>query len=366
MKILYDHQIFTGQKYGGISRYFCELYSHLSQLHDIEPEISVFYTDNDFYQRLFPNKRIIPDKKFPGKTTGINFLNLWNSKIHLMKSNFDLFHPTYYNPYFLDYLKEKPFVLTIYDMIHELFSEYFSPEDPTIRYKKRLVEMAACIITITQSTRNDIIRYFNIDEKRVNVIYLGNSLKATKEPSNLVLPPQYVLFVGDRHIYKNFNRFIVAIAPILLSNPSLYLVCAGGNAFSHEEISLLTKLGILPKVLQYPITDDILYHLYKNAICFVFPSLYEGFGIPILESFSSGCPVVLSNGGSLPEIGGDAAIYFDPYDEESIRNSIEYVIADESLRKRMQEKGYERVKDFSWTKTAQQTADVYRKLMNSR
>lgn len=250
-------------------------------------------------------------------------------------------------------------------MIHELFPEQFSKNDRTMYNKKILAKHADVIITISHNTKKDVSEIYNIDENRVFVIHLGNSLSSAKKPKNLNLPSQYILYVGDRHIYKNFYRFLVAIAPILYENPSLYLVCAGGKNFSSEEISLFDKQGILSRVLRYSVTDQILYHLYKNAICFVFPSLYEGFGIPILESFFSGCPAVLSTGGSLPEIGRDAAMYFDPYDEKSIRESVEKVIADDSLREKMRAKGFERVKEFSWTKTAEQTADVYRKVIES-
>ena len=366
MKILYDHQIFTAQKYGGISRYFCELYSHISQVPDIEPKISVFYSENAYYSQIFPHKTPIPERNFPGKQTGINLLNKYNSIIHLIKKNYEIFHPTYYDPYFLQYIKGKPFVLTVYDMIHELFPQYFPFKDTTIQNKKRLIEIADCIIAISQNTKRDIIKNYNIEEEKINVTYLGHSLYVTKKPSNLIFPSQYILFVGDRHIYKNFNRFLKAIAPILSQNSSLHLVCAGGKEFSQQEKALMDDLSLRNKVIWYPVTNETLYHLYNNAICFVFPSLYEGFGIPILESFFSGCPAVLSTGGSLPEIGGDAAVYFDPYDEVSMRNCIEDVLSDETKRDRLKEKGYKRVKEFSWIKTAQQTADVYRKVVGEK
>lgn len=365
MKILYDHQIFTAQKYGGISRYYCELYSHISQVSDIIPKISVFYSENAYYSQLFPHKIHIPENNFPGKQTSIHLLNKYYSIIHLIKKNYEIFHPTYYDPYFLQYIKGKPFVLTVHDMIHELFPQYFSLDDTTIRDKKRLIEMADSIIAVSQNTKRDIIKYYDIDEKIINVIYHGNSLYTTQKPGSLIFPSDYILFVGDRHTYKNFYRFLKAIAPILSKYPSLHLVCAGGKGFSQQETALMNNLSIRKKVVWYPITNETLYHIYKNALCFVFPTLYEGFGIPILESFFSGCPSVLSTGGSLPEIGGDAAVYFDPYDEESIRHCIENVIADESLRTKLREKGYRRVKEFSWMETARKTVEVYQRTIDS-
>ncbi len=123
-------------------------------------------------------------------------------------------------------------------------------------------------------------------------------------------------------------------------------------------------MNILHKVHHIKVDDNSLKNLYRNAEAFVFPSLYEGFGLPVLEAFSCGCPAILSNASSLPEIGGDGAIYFDPYDKESITNSIEKVLHDEEFRDNLIQKGYERQKFFSWKKTAASTKKVYESLLH--
>ena len=120
-------------------------------------------------------------------------------------------------------------------------------------------------------------------------------------------------------------------------------------------VLLLKDLKIEDRVDHYEINDRILAQLYKNAIAFIFPSLYEGFGIPVLEGFKCKCPAVLSNSSSLSEIAGEAAVYFDPEDRDSIEEAVKRVVYDADLRKKMIEKGSERVKDFSWRKTAEQT-----------
>ncbi|MCQ8894113.1 MAG: glycosyltransferase family 4 protein [Methanolinea sp.] len=365
MRVLYDHQIFTYQKYGGISRYFCEIYSHLKKYNLASPRISVLYSENAYYQSNL-NKKYFTSKDYPGKLTGIKFVNEYYSRIHLVKGNFDVFHPTYYDTYFLRWIKRKPFVITIYDMIHEIFPQFFSSDDFVFKNKQKLIDIADRVITISNNTKNDIVRYFNVDESKIDIIYLANSLKISKYPPGLRLPSQYILFVGDRHHYKNFAGFVTAITPLLKGSSPLHLVCAGGQDFSPEEVALLKKLSIWGKVLKYPITDESLYHLYNNAICFVFPSLYEGFGIPVLESFFSGCPAVLSNGGSLPEIGGQAAVYFDPLDLDSIHICVKRVVMDEQLRMNMRELGYERVKKFTWEEAARKTRDVYQKAIEDR
>ena len=120
-------------------------------------------------------------------------------------------------------------------------------------------------------------------------------------------------------------------------------------------------LGLEGAVSSRFVSDNQLAYLYQHALCFVFPSLYEGFGIPVLEAFASGCPVLLSNASCFPEVGGDAALYFDPYNPEEMAKTIENVVSDSNLRTQMIQRGHERVKAFSWDKTAAQTAEFYKK-----
>ena len=175
------------------------------------------------------------------------------------------------------------------------------------------------------------------------------------------IPNEYILYVGSRYRYKNFNRFIKAIAPFLISKPQLNLVCAGGGKFSKKELELLDKLNLRNKVVQFNFDDSSLPELYKNAILFAFPSLYEGFGIPVLEAFSCKCPIVCSNNSCLPEIAKDAAVYFDPFKEESILQAVKVLFENEFLREELVKKGTERLSYFSWEKAARETKMVYNK-----
>lgn len=370
MKILYDHQIFSLQKYGGISRYFCELYSHLHNMETIHPEISVVYSENSYYQELFHQKCSLPDQKTLGKylnfgkNIAINKINEYHCKKQIRNGNFDIFHPTYYNPYFLKNLEKKPYVLTVYDMIHELFPDMFNG-DITALHKKKVIECATKIIAISENTKTDIIRFYDIDPKKIEVIHLATSLQLLTPDISLNPPQKYILFVGNRVIYKNFTFFINSISSLLNEEKDLYLVCAGGGVFSDAEMHLLNELQIKKRVLHYPITNDsTLSQLYRKAILFVFPSLYEGFGIPVLESFSCGCPVAASNGSSLPEVGGEAVNYFDPNNSDSIQNVIENIVHNDSLQDSLRTRGYERLKCFSWEKTALNTKKVYENLLS--
>ena len=140
------------------------------------------------------------------------------------------------------------------------------------------------------------------------------------------------------------------------------VVCAGGSKFSNDEIILFKDSNIGHKIYHVPIDDQFLAYLYRNALAFIFPSLYEGFGIPALEAISCSCPTLLSNVSSLPEVGGDAALYFDPEDQSSLREALLEIIKNKSLRDLLKEKAKKQVKKFSWSKTSEETLNLYRKI----
>jgi glycosyltransferase involved in cell wall biosynthesis len=249
-------------------------------------------------------------------------------------------------------------------MIHERYDEIRAIEKKISDHKRLLAQKASKVIAISENTKRDIIRYFDVDEKKIDVVYLGNSITPISLPQNRIsVPNKYMLYVGVRSFYKNFQPFLASVVSSLAQDEELYLLCAGGGDFSGDEISLFRKFGIHQKVIHHPVSDDILGHLYRNARVFVFPSLYEGFGIPVLEAFACGCPAVLSDASSLPEIAMGAALYFNPADENSIRETVEKVLYDETVRKELIAKGYERVKEFSWEKTARETRKIYESLL---
>ena len=363
MKVLYDHQIFTSQIYGGISRYFVELMKNFENDDTIEYDLSLRYSNNYYLKQInnISYKTFFKNYNFRGKGRFTNYINKKISKKVICREHYDIFHPTYYDPYFLDFLNRKPFILTILDMIHEIFPEIFPLKDKTSERKKLLAQKATKIIAISENTKRDIIKILGIDEGKIEVIYLGNSLKINKDVKtiNIKIPEKYILFVGSRRGYKNFKLFIDAVSPLINEDNELNIVCVGGGDFSMIEIEKFRSLKIRGKLFYYSGSDSILACLYQKAIAFVFPSLYEGFGIPVLESFTCGCPVIVSNTSSLPEVAGEAAIYFDPTDKLSILNSIQKVIYNDKLRKQLINKGIERVKEFTWEKTADKTKKIY-------
>lgn len=366
MKVLYDHQIYSTQKYGGISRYFVELLKELNQIKNINTNTALLVSNNHYIsnESSINYSSLLPDNHNLDFST-IELLNRKNSEYYLKKSDFDIFHPTYYDTYFLEFLKDRPYVVTVYDMIHEKFKDLFPSADKTPENKKKLVERASKVIAISESTKKDIIDIYGIEPSRVKVVYLGNSLIPIRDCGFKIGTgiEKYVLFVGARYGYKNFTTFVKAAQKNLIEDAELSIVCVGGGAFNRSEQDLISDLGISNRIFQFDLDDDTLSQYYQNAELFVFPSLYEGFGIPVLESFACSCPLVCSNTSSLPEIASNGAEYFDPYSEESIYISIKKVLEDSNYRKQLVDNGRQRLEFFSWEKAAQETKKIYEDLL---
>lgn len=363
MKVLFDHQCFTNQDYGGISRYFVSLMNEFEKLNDVSYSLSLKYSNN-FYIRGKSGlsiKSYFPNANFRGKKFSSHLLNLPYSKSQIRNLNYDVFHPTYYNPYFLKRLNHKPFVLTVYDMTHELFPEIVHWFDKTAEQKKILVTKAKKIIAISHNTKNDLIEILKVPKDKIEVIHLASTINSDlgEDKEKLKVPERYMLYVGSRNYYKNFNNTVAAFNELVKNDDKLFLVCAGGGKFVDREIKLFNELKLADKIIHKPADDNSLAILYSNAILFIFPSLYEGFGIPALEAMNCDCPLALSNISSLPEVGGEAALYFDPNDPEDICNQLKKIIYDNSFRNQLIEKGKERRKEFSWHKTAIETIKLY-------
>ncbi len=356
IKVLYDSQIFTSQRFGGISRYFVELIRNMPG--DIDTEVAARFSHNVYIRDVVD----IPDfPAVPFKKDIVKFLNRRKSEAAIAEGCFDVFHPTYYNPYFLKNIR-KPFVVTVHDMIHERFPESFSPHDPTRNDKRKLVFAADHVIAISESTKRDLLDMYGLPEDKITVVYHGRTTDNVVPEKIEGLPEHYVLFVGDRNRYKNFGRMAEAFAIVKRRYPEMKLICTG-RPFGKDEHEMFRSLGIEGSVGQMFVSDGQLRYLYSNADCFVFPSLFEGFGFPVLEAFSAGCPIAMSNTSSLPEIGGDGGLYFDPLSAEDMSDKILQLIDDRTLRDKLTARGREIAGTFTWERTAAQTAEVYRSLL---
>jgi len=359
MKILYDHQAFM-QIIGGVSRSYVELIPHLNT--DVEYEIALKYSRNIYIKDLLPTiKYPFANFSIPFKRRIIKRINFDNSIERLINSDYDLFHSTFDDAYFLPYLKT-PFVITVHDLIPEHDPDNWSKL--WLESRKEVFNKASQIVAVSQHTKNDLLYFYpEICESNVTVIHHGYSIPLQSNHGDNAYG-DYILYVGSRGGYKNFNRFIEAITPILKNNKGLRLLCTGSVLTKVEQI-FLTGLGVFDRVIAKQFDDQTLRVLYVNALVFVFPSLIEGFGIPILEAWGNHCPVALSNRSCFPEIAANAAIYFDPEDTSSIYNAITNILESPSLRDEIVTNGNERLKLFDWKGSAEKLTQVYLKAVNS-
>lgn len=352
--------MFLEQKYGGITKYFCELIKNMPSGTDYE--LSVLFSNNqhlkdekDFFKKLHLP---LPGKNFKGKgflKRNFKKLNKTYSTRIISKNNFDLMHPTYFDPYFLDILK-RPYVTTIHDLID--FKYKNNSQNLLLSSIKEITKKANRLIAISNNTKKDIVEILKIEPEKIDVVYHGyNKGVSSKKNSDF---GSYILFVGIREGYKNFSTFIKAVTKLFEKNTDLKLICVGAP-FNKVECDLLKTLKISNKVIALGVNEKMLNELYSNALAFVYPSLYEGFGMPILEAFANNCPVCLSNSSSFPEIAVDAGCYFNPNNEFSIEESISRVIYDDTYSKSLIKLGRQRLKDFSWRKCSEETLESYKK-----
>jgi glycosyltransferase involved in cell wall biosynthesis len=346
------------QKYGGISRYFANLQHAIDGSTGHEQHNGILFSRNHYLNSAGPLSAAIGNRLFKTDRKIYKWNNRY-SKLSIKLNSYDIFHPTYYDPYFLPY-NIKPYVLTVHDMIHELFPENFHKNDVYAGYKKKCISQADHIIAISQSTRNDLQRFFNIPDEKITVIHHGIDLSPPEYSSISDLPKQYILFVGERVGYKNFKVLGEAFSLISKDNPEVSLVLAGGGPLTEEERTYLEDKHVLDKTIQITATDTELNTLYKHAQCFVFPSLYEGFGLPILEAFKNGCPVILSNSSCFPEIAGNsAALYFDGTSGRSLADQIYKIQSDENKRNELVIHGRAKLLDYPIERCIQDTLAVY-------
>jgi len=366
MRIVFDYQIFSLQKYGGISRYFFELSSNINNNHrniDIQV-VSPFYINN------YLNKNFVSIKgvKVPGGVRIGKILFLINrliSKKVISDLKPDILHQTYHFDYSdLNKFKGKR-VLTIHDMIHEIYPNYFANSRRYIEAKKNAVRMADHIICVSKSTRDDLIKILGVKYEKITVIPHGFFTDVSiKKKRNLHLKKPFILYVGSRASYKNFQNLLLVFASDKNLNKNYNLVAFGGGPFSKLENTLIKELGLSQENVIYRQGDDYyLKELYRNAEIFVYPSFYEGFGLPPLEAMSCGCPVACSLSSSIPEVVGNAASFFDPNSLSSIKSTIISIINDKKKKNQLINKGFDQVKNFGWDKCTNRTLATYRKLI---
>jgi len=372
MKIIFDQQIFIFQKYGGISRYFYETANCIVESSSNTVDIFAPFYVNEYFGKKSTVR--LSGFKRPQRirlTRIINAINYLLPRIFVKyRRNVDIFHETYYSAIDNCPISAKR-IITVYDMIHEKFPEYFPAgnHDSILAEKAFAIRRADHVICISETTKNDLMQILSIPEHKISVVYLGSSIRAECSDEQAGLPnfsKPYILFVGSRIGYKNFDRLLQAYASSRYLMENFDIVCFGGESISETEMNLMKSLDIPNEKIKLMHGDDAkLARLYESATVFVYPSLYEGFGIPLLEAMSLGCPVACANAGSIPEIAADSAEYFDPYDPADICAAIGRIVTNSAHRSDLIRKGEIRSQNFSWDKCATATLEVYQKVLSS-
>lgn len=368
MNIFIDGIIYNLQKRGGISRYFTECLNRISNNSNIKIKL---WLGNNLQGKLPQGKNIEiiyknnipilrPNKIFKPL---INPINIYKENKYWGNCKNGIFHSTYFSTYKTIKI---PQILTIHDMTYEKLPLFFNKriDKDFIIKKKKCIDAADAIICVSENTKKDVIELYNIDANKIYVVYLGVSeeFKKTideKKNNDIKIRMPFLLYVGSRVHYKNFTNFIKAYH--LLNASELKIITVGGGPYDPQEIELFKNLNISHKIINLGfISDKKLNVLYNSALCFVSPSFYEGFGITLLEAMACGTPITASNTSSLPEVAGNAALYFNPDDPADIADKIKQTITEGRASKRIV-CGHERIKQFSWDKTADETLKIYKK-----
>jgi glycosyltransferase involved in cell wall biosynthesis len=367
MKIAFDQQVFLLQEYGGISRYLCSLVRELAAMPAVTAQaFAPLHVNRNLAGLSNELSRGRALTRLPSKLLRpVMFASKHIARQQMASFKPDIVHETYYC--------EDDFrpngarrVLTVYDLIHERYPDLFVNSEGTTRPKRAAAKRADHVICISESTRRDLVNYCGVPEEKTSVVYLGVDVDFLQAgtPSQQYHPRPFLLYVGARGGYKNFERFVQAFALSSRLRQEFDLLCFGGGQLQTAERQMIADAGLRPdQVVQMGGGDDILAALYQQAAAFVYPSLYEGFGIPPLEAMAVGCPVICSNSSSLPEVVGDAAESFDPLDQEAMLAAMESVLYSPSRRSAIVAAGRARYQQFTWKKCARETEAIYRNLL---
>lgn len=365
--VVCDGIIYCLQSHGGISRIYDEILPRMCELDD---SLSVTLVTQGRCAHALPAHRRITRRAIPHIERYLRPGRLWRPIIPwarrvaiwacLGHAKGRIWHSTYYTrPVHWDGVQ----VVTVVDMVHERFPNLFVGvrHDQFREQKRRCVLSADAVICISETTRQDVLQYYDIDVRLTYVIPLAYSdVFAPLDNAQVPLARPFLLYVGRRHAYKQFWLLVETYARWMLhTEVSLAVV---GPPWSLDEQRRLTELGVVERVHLLPdVSDGVLCALYNQAVAFVYPSLYEGFGIPLLEAMACGCPVVASKIPSTIEVAGQCPIYFEPGRQESLRAALDRALLEgrDVQRTRL---GRERVCRYSWDETAKRTLGVYRAL----
>lgn len=345
--VLFTNHIFQNQVYGGISLYFSKLFSKMG----VETEcIFTGLHINEFINKSIGFK--VPNLKYTSRIrSSINDCLL---KAYIRKVKPELIHYTYFTE---NIIKNIPKIFTVYDMTVEQYPELFFDSAKQTHVKRISCEKADHIISISHSTKHDLVNMFGIDSDKISVIHLGAEY-ITPIDCPLITEKPFILYVGSRYEYKNFKPLLQAYSRSK-SKDDFDLVCFGPSKLNTDELKLIHDLNISGSVHQVTGATDLLAQYYKESKLLVYPSMYEGFGLPIIEAMLYKTPVLCSKNSSLEEIGKHHVTYIDfPNFSTQIDDALEDSF---DVRSAKLIDAFSYAKDYTWQKCANDTKAIYQR-----
>ena len=366
MRIAFDHQVTSLQDAGGMSRYHYELARQFREREGIWLDLLLGGQSSvlPFAQLKGEGMRVASWRSRMRSGYARYAMNaLWTIATAPARGRYDIYHATYQR--WEPAIRHRVLVATHHDATQEKFPRLFRNAAAIRARKGRLYRRADIVICVSESARQDLMEIYGVAEGRTRLVHHGvTPIAETTGPFEDGDTRPYVLYVGSRSPYKNFLALVRAFANAE-SARSMRLAVAGGGAWSDAERAAIGQGGLEDRVLLLPRVDEArLGALYRGAALFVYPSLYEGFGLPPLEAMSAGCPVLVSRTSSLPEMCGDAAYYFDPAADGSLEQELERLLGDRALLGAKVDAGHLQAGRYTWESAAAGTLAVYREALD--
>lgn len=378
MKILYDYQAFDIQRSGGVSNVFSMLVEEVAKREEIA--LGIASTQNLYMlaqgypscettlKRLIDGGKMNPDTK----TDDIDWkkVNQIFSRNAIKRADYDVFHPTHYNPYFLEYMPNIPYVVTVHDLAFERMRDYIQFNEQMclddFKNREEIMAHASKVVAISEATKKDIIDIYKVPESKIEVVYNAYREMPENYEYNKPFDFPYILYVGTRQgplNYKCFIPFFNQIVPFMKEHKEFKLICTG-QKFTKFELDMFRQYGLEDRVECHYLNEHGLNNLYHHAFCFVFPSEFEGFGLPILEAYKNDCPALLNDIPVFHEVAGDCGQYFDITDGKSLNESLEGIFEmKEDDRNSLILKQKERLPLFTAGKMADGYINVYKSVL---
>lgn len=364
-RVWFDHQIFVMQQYGGVSRYFYELSKALRNHDEIHARIFAPAHINAYLKK--EDAGDVLGFHFPFVKKGLRYrpkLLAPMLRLALEIHRPQILHETYYSLNGLHAGKRLKIVTTVHDMVYEKFPGLLDRAPVRVAMKYQAMKRADHVICVSENTKKDLLEFYPEFIDKVSVVHHGAAYVAPLSSGMVDFPEPFILFVGTRTGYKNFGRLVKAIGASAFLKNNFGLVLFGGGKLTGDERAMIRASGMQEqRVLHLSGSDELLSLAYSRATAFVFPSVYEGFGMPLTEAMLHGCPIICSNASCFPEICGSAAEYFDPEEVDAIRSSLENALESPERLAYLARVSRARSGLFSWQKCAQETSRIYKRIL---